>query len=134
MTQGGDAVSPLNIPAWRGFPLRQRLITVLEEHAATRGVRLRVDNDAKALALGEGWVGAAKGERDYLAMVVSTGIGGGIVLDGRLLGGASGNAGHIGHMIVEPDGRLCACGARGCLEAEASGTGIAQATGAPPWR
>ena len=64
-------------------------------------------------------------------MVVSTGVGGGIVLDGRLLDGDDGNAGHIGHVIVEPDGRACACGARGCLEAEASGTAIAARTGAP---
>jgi glucokinase len=131
MSEGGEEVSPLNIPAWRGFPLRRRLRETLQGHATTAGVAVRVDNDAKALALGEGWVGAAKGERNYLAMVVSTGVGGGIVLDGRLLGGASGNAGHIGHVIVEPDGQPCACGARGCLEAEASGTGIARATGAP---
>jgi glucokinase len=111
--------------------LRDRLADVLQGYAATRGVGLQVDNDAKALALGEGWLGAAKGERNYLAMVVSTGVGGGIVLGGRLLGGATGNAGHIGHVIVEPDGRACACGARGCLEAEASGTAIARATGAP---
>jgi glucokinase len=65
-------------------------------------------------------------------MVVSTGVGGGIVLDGRLLDGAQGNAGHIGHVVVEPDGRLCGCGARGCLEAEASGTAIAAVTGRPP--
>jgi glucokinase len=65
-------------------------------------------------------------------MVVSTGVGGGIVLDGRLLDGAEGNAGHIGHVIVEPDGRRCGCGARGCLEAEASGTAIAAVTGRPP--
>jgi glucokinase len=64
-------------------------------------------------------------------MVVSTGVGGGIVLDGRLLDGAAGNAGHIGHVIVEPDGHVCACGARGCLEAEASGSAIARLTGAP---
>jgi glucokinase len=64
-------------------------------------------------------------------MVVSTGVGGGIVLDGRLLDGAAGNAGHIGHVCVEPDGRVCACGARGCLEAEASGTSIAAITGRP---
>jgi glucokinase len=65
-------------------------------------------------------------------MVVSTGVGGGIVVDNRLLDGASGNAGHIGHVIVEPDGRPCRCGARGCLEAEASGTAIAAVTGRPP--
>ena len=64
-------------------------------------------------------------------MVVSTGVGGGIVVDGRLLDGASGNAGHIGHVCVEPEGRLCPCGARGCLEAEVSGTAIAAVTGRP---
>ena len=125
MTPGGEAVSPLNIPAWRGFPLRQRL-------AAHCALPVWVDNDAKALARGEGWIGAARGARDFIAMVVSTGIGGGIVLDGRLLDGAGGNAGHIGHVIVEPDGRECGCGARGCAEAEASGGAIARITGRPP--
>lgn len=124
MTAAGEEVSPLNIPEWRRFPLRRRL-------AAATGLPTYVDNDAKALALGEGWLGAAAGVRDYLAMVVSTGVGGGIVLDGRLLDGAAGNAGHIGHVTVEPEGRPCACGARGCLEAEASGTAIAAATGRP---
>jgi glucokinase len=124
MTGGGDEVSPLNIPAWRRFPLRARL-------AAATGLRVHVDNDAKALALGEGWCGAAAGCAHFLAMVVSTGVGGGIVLDGRLLDGADGNAGHIGHVIVEPGGRRCGCGARGCLEAEASGTAIAAITGRP---
>jgi glucokinase len=121
---GPDAVSPLNIPAWRRFPLRTRL-------SEATGLPVHVDNDAKALALGEGWRGAAAGERNFIAMVVSTGVGGGIVLDGRLLDGESGNAGHIGHVIVEPDGRQCECGARGCLEAEASGTAIAARTGRP---
>ena len=64
-------------------------------------------------------------------MVVSTGVGGGIVLDGRLLDGSGGNAGHIGHVVVEPKGRPCACGGRGCLEAEVSGTAIAAMTGKP---
>jgi glucokinase len=125
MTPGGETVSPLNIPAWRSFPLRARL-------AAHTHLPTAVDNDAKVLALGEGWRGAAAGARDYMAMVVSTGVGGGIVVDGRLLHGASGNAGHVGHVIVEPDGRRCGCGARGCLEAEASGTAIAAVTGMPP--
>ena len=124
MAPAGELVSPLNIPAWRDFPLRARL-------AAATELPVHVDNDAKALALAEGWVGAARGVDDYLAMVVSTGVGGGIVLDGRLLDGAAGNAGHIGHVVVEPDGRRCACGARGCLEAEASGTAIAARTGRP---
>jgi glucokinase len=125
MSPGGELVSPLNIPAWRSFPLRARL-------AAHTGLDVHIDNDAKALALGEGWVGAAKGARDFIAMVVSTGVGGGIVLDGRLLDGAAGNAGHIGHVIVVPDGRLCACGAHGCLEAEASGSAIRATTGRSP--
>jgi glucokinase len=124
MSAGGELVSPLNIPAWRSFPLRDRL-------AAHTRRSVYVDNDAKALALGEGWLGAAAGERDFIAMVVSTGVGGGVVLDGRLLDGAAGNAGHIGHVIVVPDGRRCACGAFGCLEAEASGTAIRAITGRP---
>jgi glucokinase len=125
MEPGGATVSPLNVPAWRGFPLRERLGTLT-------GLPVHIDNDAKALALGEGWVGAARGVRNYIAMVVSTGVGGGIVLDGRLLDGATGNAGHIGHVIVEPGGRICACGAQGCLEAEASGPSIRAATGLDP--
>ena len=124
MSPGGEEVSPLNIAAWRAFPLRARL-------AELTGLPTFVDNDAKALALGEGWVGAAAGCADYIAMVVSTGVGGGIVLDGRLLDGRLGNAGHIGHVVVVPDGRPCPCGSRGCLEAEASGTAIAAMTGQP---
>ena len=125
MARGGTTVSPLNIPAWRAFPLRERI-------AAHTGLPTIVDNDAKALARAEGWVGAAQGVGNYIAMVVSTGVGGGIVLDGRMLDGSTGNAGHIGHIIVEPEGRACACGAYGCLEAEASGTAIAAITGAHP--
>jgi glucokinase len=125
MTPGGEAVSPLNIPQWRQFPLRRRVV----EHT---GLETVVDNDAKALAVAEGWLGAAAGEANYIGMVVSTGVGGGIVVDGRLLDGATGNAGHIGHVIVEPDGRPCACGGRGCLEAEISGPSIEARTGQPP--
>jgi glucokinase len=125
MTPGGALVSPLNIPGWRDFPLRARI-------SAHTGLPTFVDNDAKALALGEGWRGAARGRHHYLAMVVSTGVGGGIVLDGRLLKGAAGNAGHVGHVVVDPDGRPCSCGGRGCLEAEASGRAIASMTGRPP--
>lgn len=124
MSGDRETVSPLNIAQWREFPLRARL-------AEATGLAVAIDNDAKALALGEGWRGAAVGQRDFVAMVVSTGVGGGIVVDGRLLDGASGNAGHVGHIIVEPGGRTCACGARGCVEAEASGTAIAAMTGAP---
>ena len=124
MTRRGETVTPINIPAWRAFPLRSLLREAI-------GLPVHVDNDAKALALGEGWVGAAVGCSNFVAMVVSTGVGGGVVLDGRLLDGAAGNAGHIGHMIVDPDGHECGCGARGCVEAEASGSAIERITGKP---
>lgn len=124
MSRGGATLSPLNIPGWREFPLLSRLE---QEH----GLPVVVDNDAKALALGEAWRGAGAGVRDFLAMVVSTGVGGGLVVDGRLLDGASGNAGHVGHVVVVPDGAHCGCGARGCLEAEISGTGLARRLGGP---
>ena len=120
----GVSVSPLHIPSWREFPLRDRL-------AEATGLPTFVDNDAKALALGEGWRGAAAGVDDFVALIVATGVGGGIVLGGRLLDGAGGNAGHVGHVVVEPDGRPCGCGGRGCLEAEASGSAIRAATGRP---
>lgn len=120
-----ETVSPLNIGAWRNFPLRTRL-------QAITGLPVFGDLDAKSLALAEGWLGAAQGHSNFLAMVVSTGVGGGVVLNGQLLDGATGNAGHIGHMIVEPNGRRCACGSRGCLEAEASGRAIEAITGRPP--
>lgn len=124
MTADGEAVSPLNIPAWRGFPLAKKL-------RALTGLPVGLENDAKALALAEGWVGAAAGCSNYIAMVVSTGIGGGIVLDGRLLDGFGGNAGHIGHLVVDPDGQELPGHVRGVLEGEASGTAIAFRTGRP---
>lgn len=107
-------VSPLNIPGWRGFPLRERL-------AAHLGRPVRLHNDAVCLAIAEHWRGAARGSDHLLGMVVSTGVGGGLVLGGRLVDGATGNGGHVGHVVVEPDGPVCACGGRGCLEAVASG-------------
>ncbi len=124
MTDGGGLVSPLNIPAWRDFPLRERL-------ARHTGLDTYVDNDAKALALAEGWRGAARGETDYVALVVSTGVGGGIVSGGRLLDGAGGNAGHIGHVFVADDTEPWPRHPAGLLESEASGTAIAIRTGAP---
>ncbi len=124
MTLGGHLVSPLNIPAWRSFPLGARL-------AEFTGLPTHVGNDAKALALAEGWVGAAVGVRDYVAMVVSTGVGGGIVLDGRLLDGRTGNAGHVGQIVVNPGGTALPGHVAGSLECEASGTAIEVRTGRP---
>ncbi len=125
ITSNVETISPLNIPQWRGFELRQRL-------EGLTGLPVFGDGDAKALALAEGWLGAARGVDNFMAMVVSTGVGGGIVLNGQLLDGETGNAGHIGHVIVEPNGRRCTCGGRGCLEAEASGPAIEAITGRSP--
>lgn len=125
ITRNVETVSPLNIHQWRSFPLRDRLATYT-------GLPIFGDGDAKALALAEGWLGAARGVDNFMAMVVSTGVGGGIVLNGELLDGETGNAGHVGHVIVEPNGRRCSCGGRGCLEAEASGPAIEAITGRPP--
>ena len=119
MTYPEGLVSPLNIRAWRDFPLRPRL-------EADFSVPVMVDNDAKAFVLGEYWVGGGRGSRCLLGMVVSTGVGGGVVEEGRLIDGAHGNAGHIGHMVVFPNGPVCGCGARGCLEAVASGSHMAR--------
>jgi glucokinase len=112
-------VRPLNIPSWlAGFPLRDWLRERVPE------VPVRVHNDALCLAVAETWQGAAAGHSDVLGMVVSTGVGGGLILDGHLRDGATGNAGHIGHIVVEPDGPVCGCGGRGCLEAVARGPAI----------
>lgn len=124
MTRDGKLVSTLHIPDWRDFPLHEKLRQLT-------GLDTYIYNDAQALVLGEQWRGAAQGERNVLGMVVSTGVGGGIISDGTLLRGRLGNAGHIGHVIVEPNGRQCACGSRGCLEAYASGSAIAAFTGRP---
>ena len=124
MTLGGGSVSPLNIPDWRGFGL----LSAVER---ATGLKTYIANDAQALVLGEVWCGSAVGISDVIGMVVSTGVGGGIVSNNRLVTGRLGNAGHIGHVIVEPDGRLCECGAYGCLEAHVSGKSIEAITGKP---
>lgn len=110
-------VSPLHLDAWKFFPLRARLAEALNLPAI-------LDNDAKAFALGEYMFGAGRGSKCMTGIVVSTGVGGGVVLNGRLLHGASGNAGHIGHIMVSRTGPRCSCGANGCVSAYASGTGL----------
>jgi glucokinase len=120
-------VSPLNIPAWRGFPLRERL-------AERFGLTVRLHNDAICMAAGEHWRGAGRGTRTMLGMVVSTGVGGGLVLDGRVVNGATGNAGHIGHVVADPDGPSCLCGGHGCVEAIARGPALAAWAQRQGWR
>ncbi len=122
-------VSPLNIPEWRSFSLRARLQKRFD------GIPVRVHNDAICVVAGEHWRGAGRGRRNVLGMVVSTGVGGGLILDGRMVEGASGNAGHIGHVVVDPeDGPVCSCGGRGCLEAIARGPALVAWAQAEGWR
>ncbi|OBF62053.1 sugar kinase [Mycobacterium sp. 852002-50816_SCH5313054-b] len=111
----GGRVSPVNIRSWRGFPLRDRVA------AEVPGVPVRLGGDGVCMALGEHWLGAGRDARFMLGMVVSTGVGGGLILDGVPYTGRTGNAGHVGHVVVEQEGRPCACGGRGCVETVASG-------------
>lgn len=108
-------VSPVNIPSWQGFPLRDRVA------AAITNVPIQLAGDAICMALGEHWRGAGRGAHFMLGMVVSTGVGGGLVLDGKPYHGRTGNAGHVGHVVVELDGQPCPCGSHGCVETVASG-------------
>lgn len=110
----GD-VSPLNLGAWRDYPLGE----LVAQQVPGLPVTLRMDGICIALA--EVWLGAAQGESNVMGMIVSTGVGGGLILGDRVIAGPTGNAGHIGHVAVAGFDDLCACGARGCLEAVASG-------------
>ncbi|MBO4272899.1 ROK family protein [Microbispora triticiradicis] len=128
-------VSPVNIPAWRDFPL----VDALGETLPGRPVRLA--GDAQCMALGEWWRGLtgpvadgpAGRSRAMLGMVVSTGVGGGFVLDGVPYVGPTGNAGHIGHITVDPGGEPCPCGGVGCVETIASGPGMVRWAAANGW-
>ncbi|MGV9426964.1 ROK family protein [Streptomyces sp. NPDC003656] len=114
-------VSPVNVPGWRGYPLVERV------RAATGGgLPVELIGDGVAITAAEHWQGAARGHDNALCMVVSTGVGGGLVLGGRLHPGPTGNAGHIGHISVDLDGELCPCGSRGCVEGLSSGPNIAR--------
>ena len=103
---------------WTDVPLRQILSDALSLPAA-------LDNDANCAVLGECWRGAARGAKDAIGITIGTGIGGGIVVDGKLYHGASDCAGEIGHTTIDTEGRRCKCGNYGCLEAYASGPAIA---------
>lgn len=108
-------VSPINVPSWQAFPLRESVASLFP------GVPVELAGDGVCMALGEHWRGAGQGSTFMVGLVVSTGVGGGLVLDGRPFGGRTGNAGHIGHVVVEPDGLPCTCGGRGCAETVAGG-------------
>ncbi|OBI23173.1 MULTISPECIES: ROK family protein [unclassified Mycobacterium] len=123
----GGTVSPINIGGWQGFPLRDRVA------AAVPGVPVRLAGDGLCMALGEHWRGAGRGAAFLLGMVVSTGVGGGLVLGGVPYTGRTGNAGHVGHVVVEDGGPPCVCGGRGCVEAIASGPSMVRWARANGW-
>jgi glucokinase len=104
---------------WHNFPLRDRV-----SHAV--GLPATLDNDANCATLGEWWMGAAKGGRNVVGLTIGTGIGGGLIIDGRLYHGASDAAGEVGHTSIDSTGRHCKCGNYGCLEAYAAGPAIAE--------
>jgi glucokinase len=114
----GIIVETPNLP-FRNYPL----IKTVERET---GIKAYLENDANAAALGELWFGAGRGSKNFIYMTVSTGIGGGIVINGDIYHGHTGNAGEFGHMTVEPHGPRCNCGNYGCLEVMSSGTAIAR--------
>jgi glucokinase len=115
----GVILSPPNLPGWDEFPV----VALVRERF---GVPVALDNDANAAALGELTYGAGRGLKHLVYITISTGIGGGVIVRGKLVHGVHDGAGEVGHMTVLPDGPLCGCGARGCLEALCSGTSIAR--------
>jgi glucokinase len=117
--QSGRVFNPPNLPGWIDVSLSERIQRALNLPTV-------LDNDANAAGLGEFLYGAGRGARNLVYMTVSTGIGGGIVLDGKVWHGFKDAAGEIGHITVMADGPICGCGNRGCLEAVASGTSIAR--------
>ena len=113
----GVVVKSPNFPDWNNLPLKKELEAAL-------ALPVSIENDANAAALGEQWRGAGQGITSMIFLTLGTGVGGGIVLDGRIWPGADGMAGEIGHMTIIPDGRRCGCGNTGCLEMYASSRGI----------
>jgi glucokinase len=115
ITVATGLVSPLNLPSWRDYPLLDQV------RALVPGIPVTLRMDGECITLAEQWVGAGQGEQNLMGMVVSTGIGGGLILGGRAIAGPTGNAGHIGHVEVGGFDDPCGCGGTGCVEAIASG-------------
>jgi glucokinase len=113
----GIVMGAVNLPGFIGFPVRDRI----QQHL---GIPILLENDANAAALGEAWLGAGKGLKDLILLTLGTGIGGGIIADGKVLHGFRGMAGEFGHMTIIPDGNPCGCGNCGCLEKHASASAI----------
>jgi glucokinase len=117
--EAGILFTSPNLPGWRNVLLRD----IIQDKF---GAKAFLINDANAAALGEFYFGAARGIRNFIYVTLSTGIGGGIMIDGKVYTGAIGTAGEIGHMTIDDDGPICNCGNRGCWETLASGTALAR--------
>jgi glucokinase len=128
LDQWHGLVSPVNIAGWRNFPLVDRVRALVGDVPVALGV------DGHCFALGEFWTGAGRKVENLLGIVVSTGVGAGIVVDGKPLLGQSGNAAHLGHMVVALDGEQCACGSYGCVETYASGPRMVARARRRGWR
>lgn len=115
----GRIIRASNLPGWTNVPLSDILTQAI-------GKPVKVDNDANVAAFGEYWVGAGRDVEDLVMLTLGTGIGGGVILSGRILHGRFENAGELGHMIVDPGGLPCSCGQRGCLERYASADAVAR--------
>lgn len=116
--EAGVIVGAANLPGFQGFPIRDEI----QHHL---GTQIMLENDANAAALGEMWMGAGRDYKDLILLTLGTGIGGGIIIDGKVLHGSQGMAGEFGHMTVFSDGNPCGCGNYGCLEKHASASAIA---------
>ena len=128
LDQKHGLVSPVNIAGWRNFPLVDRVRALVGDVPVTLGV------DGHCFALGEFWTGAGRNVDNLLGIVVSTGVGAGLVVDGKPLLGQSGNAAHLGHVVVDLDGEPCACGSYGCVETYASGPRMVARAKRRGWR
>ncbi|WP_059043880.1 ROK family protein [Paenibacillus rubinfantis] len=118
-TKEGKIAEPPNLRTWWNFP-------VVDSLARYFNLPIHLENDATAAALAEKWLGAAKDAEHFVFITISTGIGAGIYSHGKLITGASGNAGDVGHFVVDPSAGTCVCGQKGCWEYVASGTAVAR--------
>ncbi|UFT99386.1 ROK family protein [Radiobacillus kanasensis] len=118
-SKNGIITYPPNLENWRNVP-------IVEQVKSYFNLPVTLENDANAAAMAEKWLGAAKENEDFAYITISTGIGAGFFAEGKLLGGSRGNAGDIGHTVIDPSYGQCPCGQYGCLEYIASGTGIAR--------
>ncbi len=119
----GPVLNQEKVVFFANFPWEENL-NVAKILGEKTGYKVKVDNDVNVITAGEAWQGAAKGYKDVIGVALGTGIGGGIIADGKLISGANGAGGEIGHMTIVPNGKLCGCGKKGCFEAYVSATGI----------